>query len=246
MFGFPFFKQKNVGPRGEELPLPNEGLPDSNNPGGLCPRCNKQSSFEVIGSMPVTFDGGILEGSDGRKVSSYSERVSVLVCRHCKQGVVVIEEEYVGDLPRKQQSSGGYMSHRGFHWWPLPNMNLSSDIPKEIAGAFSEAAAALLADCPRASAVMARRTIEAIAVDKGEKTGPLAHRLAKLGSEGILHPALIEWTKEVRLIGNQGAHFDLIDTVSKEDAQQLLDFIRELLKFLYELPAELYRRRNPG
>jgi len=244
MFGLPFFKKTSIGPRGEQLPLPNEGLPDSNNPGGLCPRCNKQSSFEITGFMPVTFDGGVLHGSDGRKSPTYSERVSVLVCRHCKQGVVVIEEEYVGDLPSKQQSSGGSISHRGFHWWPLPNIDLSSDIPKEIAGAFSEAATALLADCPRASAVMARRTIEAIAVDKGQNTGSLAQRLSKLGSEGILHPTLIEWTKEVRLIGNQGAHFDLIDTVSKEDAQQLLDFIRELLKFLYELPAELNRRRK--
>jgi hypothetical protein len=43
-----------------------------------------------------------------------------------------------------------------------------------------------------------------------------------------------------------GAHFDPIETVSKEDAQQLLSFVRELLRFLYELPAELARRRAPN
>ncbi|MBS4539205.1 DUF4145 domain-containing protein [Clostridium sp. D2Q-11] len=128
---------------------------------------------------------------------------------------------------------------------PLPEFNLSSDIPKEIANAFSEATTALLANCPRASAVMARRILEAIAVDKGETSGSLAQRLANLSSTVIIHPTLTEWTKEVRLIGNQGAHFDLINNISKKDAQQLLNFIRELLKFRYELPAELNRRRNP-
>src|SRR5690606_10501977 len=98
--------------------------------------------------------------------------------------------------------------------------------------------------CPRASAVMARRTLEAIAVDNGETSGTLAQKLTKMSEKGILQPNLSDWSKEVRLIGNKGAHFDPMDIVSKEDAQQLLNFIRNLLKYLYELPAELNRRRS--
>ena len=92
---------------------------------------------------------------------------------------------------------------------------------------------------------MSRRTLEAIAVDKGEDQGNLAVRLDNLASRGILQPTLADWAKEVRLIGNQGAHFDPMQMVTIDDAKQLLSFVRELLKYLYELPAELARRRSP-
>lgn len=92
---------------------------------------------------------------------------------------------------------------------------------------------------------MARRTVEAITMDKGETNGTLAERLVRLRDRGILQPALAEWATEVRLIGNIGAHFDPIQSVSLDDSRELLAFVRELLRYLYELPAELSRRR-PG
>lgn len=243
MFGWRT-KESQRGKRDEPLPKPNEGLPDSHRPSGLCPRCGKQSSFEVVGSLPVTLDSSY--SYDGQNYEpNIIDRVSSLLCRHCKQGVVVVEEEWVGEAPKKQQKSGGVNSHRGIHWWPLPESNLSADIPRPIADVFAEAAMAITANCPRAAAVMARCTLEAVTVEKGEDKGTLAERLKSLGTKGVLLPTLSEWATEVRLIGNVGAHFDPIETVSKEDAQQLLSFVRELLRFLYELPADLARRRAP-
>jgi len=91
---------------------------------------------------------------------------------------------------------------------------------------------------------MARRTLEAITVEKGQTTGVLADRLRNMASAGILQPTLADWAKEVRLVGNTGAHFDPINPASNADAQQLISFVRELLRYLYELPAELARRRS--
>lgn len=51
---------------------------------------------------------------------------------------------------------------------------------------------------------------------------------------------------QLRLVGNAGAHFDPMTEVSQEDATQLLAFLRELLKYLYELPAALQKRRTPN
>jgi hypothetical protein len=92
---------------------------------------------------------------------------------------------------------------------------------------------------------MARRTLEAVTEDKGQTNGTLASRLDAMAKAGTLQPTLAEWAKEVRLVGNIGAHFDPIKTVSMEDARQLLSFVRELLRYLYQLPAELAQRRNP-
>lgn len=246
MFGL--FNRSNVvkGDRNEELPLTHEGLPDSYRPNGLCPRCGKQSSFEKIGELPVTFSGGIVHPSDGSKqYRSYSDKVTCLICRHCNQGVAVIEEEWIGDQPsRDGLKNGGEVSFRGVHWWPLPKSKLSDDIPKEISNIYAEAILTFYANAPRATAVMLRRTIEAITVNFGETKGTLAQRLQVLADKNILQPSLAEWAKEVRLIGNQGAHYDPANDVSMEDAKQLLTFVQELLKYLFELPAELKRRRN--
>jgi hypothetical protein len=239
-----FGRQSATGKRGEEMPVPHEGLPDSTTPSGLCPRCGKQSSFEIIGSLPVTFDGSRLLSWNGNSTPSAIDRVSVLICRHCKQGTVVIEEEWIGDTPRSKGVSSGAVTLRGFNWWPLPDSNMSADIPPDIADAFSEAATVLSANCPRSAVVMLRRTLEAITVDRGESTGSLAQRLKNLSDKGVFHPSLQEWIKEVRLIGNAGAHFDPINKVEMEDAKQLQSFTRELLKYMYELPAELNRRRS--
>lgn len=244
---FKIFKRSNIvkGPRNEDLPLTHEGLPDSYRPNGLCPRCGKQSSFEKIGELPVTFTGGTVYMPDGKKYRSFSDKVTCLLCRHCNQGVVVIEEEWIDNQPsRLGCKRSGNISFRGISWWPLPQSNLSKDIPDEIKEIFSEAITTFYARAPRATAVMLRRTIEAITVYFGENEGTLAQRLLALSDKNILQPSLAEWVKEVRLIGNQGAHYDPANAVTMEDVQQLMNFVEELMKYLFILPAELSRRRN--
>jgi hypothetical protein len=241
---FDWVKKTVKGAREEDLPEPNAGLPDSDRPSGLCPRCGKQSSFEVAGSLPVTFDSSYMLNHDGSQERTIIDRVSSLVCRHCKQGVVVVEEEWVGDAPKKKGGRSGLVSYRGIHWWPLPNSTPSKDVPHQVGSAFAEAVDALAAHCPRASAVMARATLEAVTADKGQTSGKLFERLAALAAQGILQPTLAGWAKEVRLIGNLGVHVDPTQAVSEGDAGQLVSFIRELLRYLYELPAELERRRS--
>lgn len=236
---------KRKGQRDEILPQENDGAPDSNRPSGLCPRCGKQSSFEIAGSLPATIDyEGYSVDRNGDRQYDLIDRATSLICRHCKQGVIVIEEQWIGESPKNKQKAGGVISFRGIHWWPLPQAHLSSDIPLDIANVFAEAVITLSANCPRASAVMSRRTLEAITVEKGETKGSLAEKLANLGTKGILHPTLSEWAKEVRLVGNAGAHFDPIENITIDDARQLVNFIRELLKYLYELPAQLQKRRS--
>jgi hypothetical protein len=49
----------------------------------------------------------------------------------------------------------------------------------------------------------------------------------------MLPPTLADWAKEVRLIGNVGAHFDPLEDVESRDAEQLRDSIHKLLSYLY-------------
>lgn len=141
MFGL--FKKSNIlkGERNEDLPLTHDGMPDSYRPNGLCPRCGKQSSFETIGELPVTFNGGMVHPSNGGPpYPSCSDKVICMVCRHCHQGMVVVEEEWIDDHPsRLGIGKGGEVSFRGIPWWPLPQSKLSDDIPVEISNIYAEA-----------------------------------------------------------------------------------------------------------
>lgn len=234
------------GKRGEPIPPPHDGPPDSTHLSGLCPRCHRLTSFDVLGSIPLTFDGGYAHQHDGRQVPTHYEQVTALLCRHCRQGVSVVEEELHDGKSRLEGGRTGVISWRGVHWWPLPGAVTHPAVPPAIASAFGEALLTHSANCPRACAVMARRTLEAITDDKGETAGTLAKRLDALAQAGLLHPTLTDWAKEIRLIGNAGAHFDPIADVSREDAAQLVKFTGELLRFLYILPSELATRRNPN
>ncbi len=159
----------------------------------------------------------------------------------------MVEEQRVDDRSWRgeKESRGGVITWRGIHWWPAADARVSPDVPIQIAEVFQEAVLAQHAGCPRAAAVMARRTLEAITLDKGEAKGSLVDQLNNLALRGVLLPTLAEWSKEVRLMGNVGAHFDPINSVSTKDAEDLISFVQELLRYLYELPADLSRRREP-
>ena len=206
----------------------------------------KQSSFESLGSLPATYaKGRYIHSQDGTIASQPVERVAALLCRHCGQGVVVVEAQFIGGIHHATSGlKGGAVTWRGFHWWPLPESTTTPDIPSDIARAFDEAVRSLAARCPQAAAVMARRTLEAVADEQSAEGKTLEQRLKKLAASGALHPTFSEWAGEVRLVGNQGAHFDPIKEVSSADAQELVKFVRDLLRHLYELPAELRRRRS--
>lgn len=225
-------------------------LPDSSRPEGLCPRCKKLCGFLLFNSIPVliNFDlckGGwaefLVKDSKEIKASNYKfiEQVSVFVCYNCKRGVVVIEEQVIDETTAGRIPYTG--KYQGKHWWPLPDTELTLDIPIDIAEVFTEASMALMARCPRASLVMARRTLEAIVVDKGETKGDLFERLKNLKDKGSLHPDLWIWADKIRKIGNLGAHYDPINKVTSEEAEKVLSFVRELLKYLYEIPANIQR-----
>lgn len=148
---FTSFLGKRRGNRGEVLPEDNKDLPDSHCPSGLCPRCGKQSSFENAGSLPVTINYDTYSVDyEGRRNHNSTDQVTALICRHCTQGIVVVEERWVGDAPvRENKRGGGTVTYRGIHWWPLPESQLSFDILTEIAEAFAEASTALMANVPR-------------------------------------------------------------------------------------------------
>jgi hypothetical protein len=248
-----FGSPRQPGQRGEDVPESDPDTPpDSSDPSGVCPRCGRASNFQALGSLPISFGGSHIQTRDGAMVPDALDRVSSLRCAGCGQATAVIEEEWIGDHPARDGiKGGGTIAWRGVHWWPPPgSADLDEAIPARLRDSYCEAMRAISAHAPRAAAVVLRRTIEGIVRESGstEAQGALERNLAAglrvMADEHILDRNIATWATEVRLTGNVGAHFDPMDDVSDGEAEDLARLTRQILHYLYEMPAKLRRARS--
>ncbi len=111
---------------------------------------------------------------------------------------------------------------------------------------------ALSANGPRAAAVMFRGMLTAVVRDKGGEAARQApnlfQQLKAMEQEGTLHPSLVEWAAEIRLVANAAAHLDELAPVDQAEAADLSRLCRHLITMVYETPARIRRarRQRPG
>lgn len=121
-------------------------------------------------------------------------------------------------------------------------------VPEVINNVFSEGATCLKVDCWNAAGTMFRLCIDLVTKDllpEGEVEGlnqrtrrNLGLRLPWLFDNHLLPEGLRELSTCVREDGNDGAH---AGTLTKEDAEDLLDFTRILLERIYTEPERVRR-----
>ena len=223
----------SIVPSFRKPPLPeNYGPPTSRTPYGLCTLCNKQSSFALHSEA-------ILTGTVPRHSPTDHDantKATVFECRSCRQRMVAIEKTVMSPAATRRWA--------GLFWWPQAQVIPPKHVPSAIASAFTEAMICFQSGCYRASAVMSRRTLEAIINDHKIKKARLPERIKELVTQKRLSSEIEAWSQEVRLIGNQGAHDDPISEVSKSDVNAILSFILYLFKSLYQLKADLEALRS--
>lgn len=205
-----------------------DSLPDTSDMSGPCPRCGRIAAFGLAG-QPISLK------PDG------SERVVALACMGCKDSITVVER-------MSDQQPGGAVVFEGMYWWPTPgSTDLDPDVPTEVGSAYAEGIRALAVRAPRAAAVMFRGMLAQIVSNKGSAAAQAKHslydKLDQMSQDGSLHPSLVEWAKEIRLIGNAAAHPDALDPVSEQEAAELGRLCRQLLNVVYEVPARITRSR---
>ncbi len=138
--------------------------------------------------------------------------------------------------------------YEGLHWWPTAgSASLDPDISPEVGSAYSEGVRALSAKAPRAAVVMFRGMLAQLVADKGTPAANAKHslydKLGQMSQDGSLHPSLVDWAKEIRVMGNAAAHPDALDPVSEEEAADLGRLCRQMLTVIYEVPARITRSR---
>ena len=111
-------------------------------------------------------------------------------------------------------------------------------LPDDVGAYYSDAIKVLRAGVPDAAAVQLRRTLEAAAAHRGVEEKTLVKSIQRLIDEGHVTKSFGDVLHQVRMIGNQGAHAT-DERLDEARARQALRFTTQLLRNLFEVPAEL-------
>jgi hypothetical protein len=183
-----------------------------------CPHCSAFVDGKILGQK----EWGPDDEGDPRKVA-------LVECPNC-HNVLLGFTEIAPD------ANGEWDWCRAIRLWPKQATRLSSSIPREVRNSLKDARKCFDSEVYSASAVMAGRAIEAMCKNKvGTKT--LAKGLEKMKAQGLIDEKIFHWAEALREERNLGAHASGID-VSREDAQDVLDFATAICEYVYVLAAK--------
>ncbi|MEU7945425.1 DUF4145 domain-containing protein [Micromonospora taraxaci] len=161
--------------------------------------------------------------------------ISLVKCSKCHKPAVLWQEDY------------GRGWEDPVRTWPKNDRVLSMAIPEDLRREAEEARSCYQAKAYTASVVMVRRTLEGVCQQHEVKDRPLAKALKKMFDLGHLDARFLEWSDELRVLGNEGAHFTG-KPVTREDAKDALELAEAMLDYIYVLSARFAQfkaRRQP-
>jgi Domain of unknown function (DUF4145) len=185
----------------------------------ICPHCDQPASSEVRGV--AVWNG---RNDDGDPVDLPTEW-ALVQCNRCALPSVQIREDVGGP--------GGFDDDEPGIYYPSPH-RISPSVPDALRREWAEARTCFNSKAYTACLVMVRRTLEGTCRDQGVSKRTLHRSLEELKAQGLMDGMLAEWADALRLAGNRGAHFTG-ETVSREDAEDALDFAEALLDHIYVL-----------
>lgn len=191
----------------------------------ICPHCRTASTFKVM------FQHAVVNGR-------MAEFHLVMGCNYSACQKIVYVDSVV-DLAacRQQPSDSFFMYPSGAIDPPHPSF------PTHIGDDWIEAQRAIQAGAPKGAAVMLRRVLYDVLIDKGCKLHPLKDGLKELIQNQRLPAIFDEWLPAIKDDGHDGAHPDRALAVSTENVSETLDYTSELLRFLYIEPFEFLQRK---
>jgi Domain of unknown function (DUF4145) len=121
----------------------------------------------------------------------------------------------------------------------------STNVPAPIVASLEEAITCHANRCFIAAAIMVRKTLELLCSAHNATGSNLKERVKALGSKVVLPAELLDGLDDVRLLGNDAAHFESKDfaNVSQEEVDVAIELTKEVLKAQYQYSNLLARMR---
>jgi hypothetical protein len=197
----------------------NYGAKDSPIVKIICPSCGHAGTFEKLGVDDIyTSQGGYFFGQ--RRCPNDNCRAHIFV--------IVQNNTVISTFPTQRIDFD------------------KSSIPSNVMSAFEEAITCHSTQCFIAAAIMIRKTLEEICKDRSATGENLKKRLQALGSTILIPKELLDGMDELRLLGNDAAHFEsqAFETVGKDEIEIAVLFTKEVLKAVYQYEDLLNKLRS--
>lgn len=123
----------------------------------------------------------------------------------------------------------------------IPGISFGKNIehlPKDIADLYEEIRKATSGEAYTSAVLSCRKLLMHIAVEKGASKGvEFIHYVEYLVDNHYAPPGSKPWVDKIRKSANEANHE--IKIMTKDDAEELINFVEMLLKFIYEFPAKM-------
>lgn len=121
-----------------------------------------------------------------------------------------------------------------------------NDIPvKEVESLYNEARNCMSCNAYTASVLCSRKVLMKIAISRGAKEGQnFIDYVEFISEKGFVAEGGKKWVDRIKTKGSEATHE--ITIMGKKDAEELIDFIEMLLRFIYEFPAIIKKEGLPG
>lgn len=173
-----------------------------------CPYCQQFVSSEHGYTFTVT-----KKNDTGNKITTNGD---VCICPSCSSPTILIGSTQIPGIAEERSVSY---------------------LPDDINTIYEEARTCMSHNCFTSVAMLCRKIIMNVAVEKGAKEGDkFASYIDFLESEHYTPKDSKLWVDKIRTLGNGATH--KIDIISQETAKTILKFTRVLLMIMYELPNE--------
>lgn len=172
----------------------------------------------------VSFECGWCDRSTGGSVGYKHQGLhcDIYFCRYCR-------------LPTVRFLTSGDQ----WVWTPLPASGQAvAGLPPIVGSAWDEARATLSAGAPTAAALMCRKILMNVAVDKGAAQNlRFVQYVDWLSEHHFIPPHIGDLTVHIKDSGNDATHE--IVSVDQKEAAIVLGFTQSLLQIVYEIPSLL-------
>ena len=111
--------------------------------------------------------------------------------------------------------------------------------PSSVAATASEAHTCIAVQAYWAAVLLARSVIEATAKEKGISKGTLEQKIDVMHEKRLIRDYISDGAHEVRYFGNDMAHGDFVQDVSREDAGLALTLMDQVLEEVFQRPARV-------
>ena len=193
-----------------------------------CNQCNAYIDATVVGSFNYFHGGGRGSG-----------RFLLATCSKC-QSPIFVWQDNIGNLAE------GDIWDAPIKLYPYSEFAITANTPSIIKETYDEAVRCFDAHAYTATAVLCRKTIEAICQYHGINESNLDHSLTKMNAEGVIDDRLYEWSDMLRTSGNEAVH-EMGTTVPKQDASDMIEFTSAIIDYLFsyrEKFKEFKKRRG--